>query len=378
MDINLLEYKEIITYIFAVGAAQGIFLFFVLLKKRENSFANKFLAVTMLVFALDLLGGVSYLSGFIVHITWILGLNSSLPYLYGPLIYLYVIFLIHEQDRFEISDYLHFIPFIIIQIYGLLFFYFESHEYQLGLLNPSIPNPWHIALIGKFIPIHGFTYMVITVLILVKFNKNIRNSLSNIEQIDFSWLVYLVMGTAVIWIVVVLSYMLDFVYGKDVHAHLLIYVTLSFFLYSFAFKSYKQPEITFRANKEGTDTYKKSGLTDEKAEEILNSVISYMNSNKPFLDTKLSLSELASKLNVSTHNLSEVINTKLNKNFYDFINSYRVEEVKQLIENDKDYTYSILAHGFDAGFTSKSAFYSAFKKFTGITPAKYRETILQD
>jgi len=371
----MLEFKEIITYIFAIGAAQAVFLFFILWRKKENSFANKFLAATMIIFALDLFAGVSYLSGFISKIPWILGYKSSFPYLYGPLIYLYVVFLIHKQDSFVASDYLHFIPFVIIQIYGIFFFYFESLEFQLSLLNPNIPNPWHIEIIGKLIPIHGLTYMVFTVLLIIKFNKNIRNSFANIEHIDFSWLFYLVLGTAVIWIVVVLSYMLDFVYGEDIHAHLLIYITLSVFLYSFAFKSYKQPEIIFRANGEDSQTYKKSGLSDEKAEEILNSVIDYMNSNKPFLDTKLSLSELASKLNLSTHNLSEVINTKLNKNFYDFINSYRVEEVKQLIESDKDLTFSILAHGYEAGFTSKSAFYSAFKKFTGITPAKYRQSI---
>ena len=107
----MLEFKEIITYIFAIGAAQAIFLFFILWKKKENKFANKFLAVAMLTFAIDLLAGVSFLSGYIKNMPWVLGLNNSFPYLYGPLIYLYVVFLIHKKEKFELKNLVHFIPF---------------------------------------------------------------------------------------------------------------------------------------------------------------------------------------------------------------------------------------------------------------------------
>lgn len=369
----MLESKEIITYIFAIGAAQAILLFFILLKKKENSFANKFLALTMLIFALDLMGGVSLLAGYIKSFPWILGFNNSFPYLYGPLIYLFVIFLIHRQELFYKYNYLHFLPFILIHIYGLFFFYFEGSEYQLSLLDFSIEQPWHISIIGILIPFHGTAYIIFTVIEVLRFNKNIKKSFSNIEHIDLSWLLYLVFGGVIIWLVVLLSYLMGYVLGDKLEAHLLIYITISVFLYTFAIKSYKQPEIrnsdlTNRKN----GTYKKSGLSKEKAEEYTSKIVKFMIEEKPYLETKLSLSQLAEQLDLSAHNISEIINTKLDNSFYDFVNKYRVNEVKTLIEIDKEAKYSILAHGFDAGFTSKSTYYSAFKKFTGMTPAQFR------
>jgi AraC-like DNA-binding protein len=176
-------------------------------------------------------------------------------------------------------------------------------------------------------------------------------------------------------LVVLLSYTLNNVYGDTIQANLLIYVTLSIFLYTFAIKSYRQPQLASNDIEAGTP-YKKSGLSESKVNEFIEKIIEHMKKDRPFLDPKLSLSQLSENLKISSHNLSETINTKLNQNFYDFINSYRVEEVKRLIQEDKNSAYSILAHGFEAGFMSKSAYYSAFKKFTGITPAKFRSNTL--
>jgi AraC-like DNA-binding protein len=366
----VLEFSEIITYIFAIGAAQAIFLFFILWKKKENGFANKFLAITMIVFAVDLISGVVFLTGFIKNVPWILGLNNSLPYLYGPLIYLYVVFLIHNQDSFKFKNIFHFIPFVIVQIYGILFFYFEPSEYQLSLLDFTRQPPWHIQLVGLLIPVVGLFYMILTVLKTTEYNKKIKNSLSSIEDFNLSWLLYLVIGTVVIWLVVLFAYLIGFAFGEQIQANLLIYVSISIFLYSLAIKSYKQTEI--KVENTSQDSYKKSGLSNEKAEQIKQKLFDVMNFEKPFLDPKLNLNQLAEKIEISTHNLSEIINTKLKQNFYDFINSYRVEEAKKLITEDEEGKYNLLAHGFDAGFSSKSAYYSSFKKFTGMTPAQFR------
>jgi AraC-like DNA-binding protein len=75
---------------------------------------------------------------------------------------------------------------------------------------------------------------------------------------------------------------------------------------------------------------------------------------------------------MSTHNLSEILNTRLNQNFYDFINRYRVEEVKKRLSENDSGKFSLIAIAFDSGFNSKSSFNTIFKKLTGVTPSQFR------
>ena len=112
---------------------------------------------------------------------------------------------------------------------------------------------------------------------------------------------------------------------------------------------------------------------DIKNKNEVKRILDYLINNKPFLNPDLTLTALAGQLDITRNQLSSIINNELNNSFYDFINRYRVEEVKQLIADPKNKNYTILALAFEAGFSSKSAFNDIFKKFTGITPSKYRD-----
>lgn len=375
----LLKFAEILSYIFIVGAAQGFILSIFLFKKKENQTANRVISAVMILFAFDLLAGSAFLTNAIKYFPWAVGLNNSFPYLYGPLIYLYVKILVEDDDEFHSIYLWHFLPFFLIQIYAVFFFYFESTSYQLSILNVNTPNPWHIELIGQLIPVHGCIYLFLTVKESFNYNKKLKQSYSNIDQINLKWLRYLIGGTFVVWLVVFIAYLLNFIYGDAFQANMLIYVVLSVFLYSLGIKTLKQPVVHFEngaaKNLVNEAQYKKSGLTDDDAEFYIGKLISLMEKDKPYLNNKISLGELSAMINISSHNLSEIINRKLDQNFYDFINSYRIKEVIKMLEDDKYPNYSLLALGYEAGFSSKSAYYSAFKKVTGDTPAQYKEKL---
>lgn len=136
-----------------------------------------------------------------------------------------------------------------------------------------------------------------------------------------------------------------------------------------------EPEVLpMEVKVEGAATkYEKSSLSEEKAEEVLRAVLNTMDAGRLFLDSDLTMQLFSEQLQIPSHHVSQVINERLQKNFFEFVNGYRVEEAKRLLLDPSLQHYTILAIAFEAGFNSKTTFNTVFKKYTGTTPSKFRE-----
>lgn len=117
--------------------------------------------------------------------------------------------------------------------------------------------------------------------------------------------------------------------------------------------------------------YKKSLISAQQLKDLKEKLIEVMSNSKPYLNPELTLRELADQISIPANQLSQLLNQGFNKNFSDFINTYRLEEFKSNASESRNKNLTILGLAMDSGFNSKTVFNTYFKKSMGITPREY-------
>ena len=117
--------------------------------------------------------------------------------------------------------------------------------------------------------------------------------------------------------------------------------------------------------------YKTTRLSDEECKRLTKVLDQVMRTSKPYKNPEMKIGDLASLAGTTGHALSFLFNQYMQKSYYDYVNTYRVEEFKRLVKETNTSKYTLTAMSQMCGFSSRASFFRHFKTITGITPAEY-------
>lgn len=400
-----------------VGAIQGFVLAAVLLAHRTNRTANRLLAALMVALSVSLISEVYYSAGLVSSYPHFFGVSYPLPWLFGPLVYLYAVAASDRAWRFDRRAMLHILPAILVVVLGGGI-YLQSGAAKVALYarlrSGYVPTLFMLLEPTKYLS--GVAYSIATLAHMRAHRHRVENSYSNIDRVNLRWLRSLAGAAAGIWALAIISDILGLIPATaSSRRGDLVALAGSLLVYGIGYKGLRQPEIfrfdvddtppppasptppatvvaapvdavevtaavasaaaTIGAPSDNRSRYERSGLGDFEARKLVASLKGAMENQRLYRDPELTLSTLAGHLATTPHKLSEVLNGELAQTFYDFVNRYRVEEVTNRLGDPRTKHLNILALGLDAGFASKSTFNQAFKKVTGQTPSSYRKAL---
>lgn len=292
-----------------------------------------------------------------------------LQFLVPVTFFISVLFYINPYFKYSFKDF----RFLIVPLLFLILLFYKT------LLEKYFFNIFYSVIFLT----HSLFYTISAYLKIQKHQKDIQLFSSNTESIDLRWIKYIIYSF-------IASSILIIIYSAFSSADKLnIYINFFFLtiVYLVTFYSIKQKEIyprglnieqtiePFNSSENNSETSKNKLLSDQQLNTLKNKLLQLMDQEQPYLDSDLNLVKLAEKLQISSHQLSYVINNGFNENFFHFINKYRVQKAEELLKNPKWNHLNILAIGFESGFNSKTSFNTTFKKITSYTPTEYRKNV---
>jgi len=364
------------TIVIILGIVQGFFLGIILLSiKRGNRKANRVIGVLLILFAYSITPMVFIKTGVYFNYPHLLKTAQPLLFLFGPLFLLYTKILTDRKYYFNWIQLWHLIPFIVFVLYLIPVFIMSGNE-KVEYLKDVIGGAFKFErIVTPLQIIHLFVYMYVVNRLVNNHILNLKKSFSSIEKINLNWLKNGVWGFVTIFAIMAVLIIIQISYYPIISNHEgeTIAILVSLVIYYIGYKGLQQPEI-FIGGQDGEPVtkYEKSTLDLQKVKEYKEKLVEYMKNEKPYLDGLLTIKDLAVKIKIPSYHLSQMINENFKQNFFDFINSYRIEEAKKSMLDHKNDHISIQGIAFEVGFNSKSAFNNAFKKYTNKTPSEYR------
>lgn len=359
-----------------IGIIQGVITGLLLWNSKKNLRSNKFLSLALFSFC--------FLSTKpLLHTLnlWDTALFRFFPngveLALSPLIYFYIKSLVNQKFRFKTKDWVHFIPFMLAQAYAFVVYFtalttnnFNEKDMLAQFLGFNLIKVLEEYLLLALLPF----YLFYGYKELINYKKWLNNTTSDSTFPDFSWLRNIFLLSMIIGALLLANHTLDILIDlqsiTNVHYNLLTLV-IAFTIYYLGFKGYLQPDYTHNTTEVTITNKPSSSISVTDFSNIIEQVQKVMTEDNVFLNPKLSIYELSNMLGIPQKRLSSVINKHYKMNFRDFVNKYRVEEVKSKLNDSKYKNMSILGIANECGFNSEASFYRIFKKNTGVSPKEF-------
>ncbi|MBO0343288.1 MAG: helix-turn-helix domain-containing protein [Bacteroidota bacterium] len=361
--------NPILTTIIFVFAAQAIVLGILLLTKRPRSQSNIFLSLLIFFFALMALNIalVNVLRTYNMMDTFRY-VQLELLYGIGPALYFYTKSITDHDFKFSKKDLVHFAPVV------LEFIFYRTAIYRLGSAGlyqtPAHPYTKYY-LTEQWLGVLSITlYTIISLVVLFRYQNWLKQRFSNLENKSLNWLKAPIIIYSAFWIGWnILSEIDRFVFDRGLREMYFLpaFVGLAIVSYWIGFKGYLKSQTETSGYSSRKTTSDDSAHNPKWASKITK----VMESKKPYLDPELDLTKLSELADLNPKQVSHTINRSFSKNFYEYVNGFRVEEFKQLAAKPENKKLTLLGLAFECGFKSKSTFNDAFKKITGKTPSQY-------
>lgn len=297
-------------------------------------------------------------------------IGYSFEFLLGPSLYFYIKSLVYKDFKLETRHSIHLVPFALYWLLVILRFNLQDASIKQELLTSEyVRNGYESIFISCSIYIHFIAYSIASLIVLRNYRLGLKKLYSSIENLRLSWLGFVTVGFIIVWAIGFVNFLLH-LNGIELFFPSFVFVLCVFaFANVIVFRGLKQPEIF--SGIEEKPKYKDSALSRSEIEKYLELLKLHMKSEKPYLSPSLSINELATRASINPRYLSQIINESLGMNFFDFVGKYRIEEAKNKMLESSRGNRNILQILLEVGFNSKSAFYRAFKKNTGMTPSEF-------
>lgn len=377
-----LDFFAIIIFL---GVIQGLFLSIFFLNKRiRQKPSNLHLGFLMLSLSLMILEIFLVHTGYMYDIVWINNYSEPITFAVSPLMYFYIYATIHRKSPRR--RWIHFLPMFFWFLYCILYYMQPIEVKQLGYLNHLYPD------MGVELPIVAFNedplgirkyileltmfqfilYLIASLVLIGKTFRSLGISFFTSKQKPISWLrnfvflmfiVLISVGIANTFLIVDLGM---YIVGSIISV--LIYATSFNVIRASDFFQDSMTDPLHPKKK-----YEKSTLQEEEKNMILAELKKCMEVDQDYKKHLLSLLYVSKKLQVSTHNLSQVISEKMDLTFYEMIARYRIEEAKSILLDSTQNQLTMEDVADEVGYNSKSAFNRSFKKIEGKTPSEFKE-----